>query len=118
MAITVDERWTCRICTSANLDGQAHAFCPDCGHERDVDESRLPTWEEFLSPPFDRFAGAAEVCCGSSYGSDARFCGCCGASLASAMPPRTPPPRFSLVGLSAVVVHPSSDGPAPFRAIA
>ncbi len=119
MGIAVDERWTCSVCTSTDLDGQAHLFCPNCGHERDGDDSRLPTWEEFLSPPPDRFVGADKVCCGRSYGANARYCGGCGGSLASAAPPRrVPPPRLSLVGLSAVVVHPSSDGPVPLRAIA
>ena len=104
MGMVVHERWTCRICTSADLDAGAHQCCPNCGHARDVDASRLPTWEELLAQPEDRFAGTQTTCC------KARFCGRCGSDLALAERLEHPVvPMGVLVGLGALSADVQAD---------
>jgi len=103
MGIVVHERWTCRICTSSDLDTRVHRCCPNCGHQRDVDPVRLPTWEEFLAPPTDRFSGLHTTCCNQCYSEEARFCGQCATPLELAERLKGPiAPLGLLVSLGAI----------------
>ena len=74
-------RWNCRVCGAQPLHAGRYQHCPNCGHRRDYDTQRLPTWEEFLDPSSDPYLGMAARCCDQYYSERACCCGVCGRRL-------------------------------------
>lgn len=91
MANEYQPLWKCRLCGSKGLPIATHRFCPNCGHERDVEKVELISSEQAHSHGPHRFHGAAKWCCDQGWAETARHCGNCGSALAASVPLKTHP---------------------------
>ncbi|HML24005.1 MAG TPA: zinc ribbon domain-containing protein [Aggregatilinea sp.] len=77
--------WDCRFCGTAKLLGVTHRHCPNCGAAQDPAWRYFPAEEDMVALADHKYVGADVTCpaCGQPNSAASKFCGECGADLAT-----------------------------------